>query len=84
MSCQFTIDVDDDPAELIRRAQAALASIGGTMTGDDKAGEVAADTPFGRIEGRYSVTGKAVSFVIAKKPMLVTCAMIESQIRDLV
>ena len=84
MSCQFTIDVDGDPAELIAKARRALAGIGGSMTGDNQAGEVAADSPFGRIEGRYSVSGKAVSFDITKKPVFVACSMIESQIRQLV
>jgi hypothetical protein len=83
MSCEFTIDVDRDPADLIRRARAALVSIGGTMTGNEQAGEVAADSPFGRIEGHYSVAGNAVSFVITRKPVLVPCKMIESQIRGL-
>ena len=83
MSCQFTIDVDRDPADLIRRARAALVSIGATLTGNDEAGEVAVDSPFGRIEGNYSVVGQAVTFVITKKPLLVGCKMIESQIRGL-
>ncbi len=84
MSCQFTIDVDGDPADLIAKAREALAGIGGKMIGDDQAGEVEADSPFGRIEGSYSVSGQAVSFVITKKPMLVSCSMIESQLRQLV
>ena len=84
MSCQFTIDVDGDPAELISKARHAIKGIGGTLTGDNESGEVTADSPFGQIEGSYSVAGQAVSFVISKKPMMVPCSMIESQIRQLV
>jgi len=84
MSCQFTIDVDGDPADLIAKARNAIKGIGGTLTGDDQSGKVEADSPFGRIEGTYSVSGKAVSFVISKKPALVPCSMIESQLRQLV
>jgi hypothetical protein len=84
MSCKFTIDVDDDPAVLIAKARTALASIGGKLEGDAVAGTVSGDTAFGSIEGTYSVVGRAVSFVITKKPVLVPCAMIESQLRQLV
>jgi hypothetical protein len=83
MSCRFTIDVDGEPADFIARARRELLAIGGTMRGDSQAGEVAADTPFGRIEGSYAVSGNAVSFDITKKPMLVPCSSIESQIRGL-
>ncbi len=83
MSCKFTIDVDGDPADLIARARGALASIGGKIEGDATGGTVSGDTPFGRIEGTYSVVGRAVSFDITKKPMLVSCSMIESQLRGL-
>ena len=84
MSCKFTIDVDDDPAVLIAKERTALASIGGKLEGDAVAGTVSGDTAFGSIEGSYSVVGRAVSFVITKKPVLVPCAMIESQLRQLV
>ena len=84
MSCKFTIDVDGDPADLIERAQKALASIGGTLEGDTTGGTVSGDTPFGRIEGTYSIAGRAVSFDITKKPVLISCSMIESQLRGLV
>jgi len=84
MSCKFTIDVDGDPADLIERARSALASIGGKLEGDATGGTVTGDTPFGRIEGTYSIVDHAVSFDITKKPVLVTCSMIESQLRGLV
>ena len=83
MTCKFTIDVDGDPADLIERARNALASIGGKLEGDATGGTVSGDTAFGRIEGTYSIAGRAVSFDITKTPVLISCSRIESQLRGL-
>jgi hypothetical protein len=83
MTCRITLDLNEDPADVLARARSAIIAAGGTLTGDADSGEIAAPTPVGRIAGTYETLGRSVTFTITNKPMLVSCAMIEGKLREL-
>lgn len=84
MSCEFSLDLEGDVDALFERARQGIQSMGGSIDGDRKAGSFRASTPIGAIAGRYTMSGKTVRFVVEKKPMLVSCAMIEQKLREAV
>jgi hypothetical protein len=78
MSQSFTIELKDQPAEFIKKAKSAVEKAGGTLNGDERAGNIAVDTPVGDIHARYEISGSNATIHIDKKPMLLAMSMIKS------
>lgn len=56
-------------------------SAGGTFQGDAAAGTFGVSTPLGDIRGTYTIEQSVIHVSIATKPFLVSCGMIEKQLR---
>jgi len=63
-----------------RSALDELRALGGRVEGSDSEGSLAADTPVGRLEGRYRFDGDALTITVTRRPALVPIEMIWSRI----
>ena len=79
--CDFSINFTGTPQDLISKAETAINDAGGAFTGNETAGSFSTPTPLGQIKGSYTITGSTINISITKKPMLLSCATIESQLR---
>ncbi len=57
-----------------------LRGLGGRVEGSESEGSLAADTPAGRLEGRYRFDGDTLTVTVTRKPALVPVEMIWSRI----
>jgi hypothetical protein len=80
--CDFSIDFTGTPQDLISKAETAIGDAGGAFTGDETAGSFTVPTPLGQIKGAYTINASTITISISKKPLLVSCAAIESKLRE--
>jgi len=78
--CSFKINVKANPAEIINNVKLKIENEGGRFTGDEREGNFNLPTPVGAIEGNYSVSNDELKIDITKKPMMLPCGMIESEL----
>lgn len=79
--CQFSIPFSGNADGLISRARQAIERAGGSLTGDTNQGTFQASTPIGAIQGGYTVNGQEITIAIDKKPFLLSCNRIETELR---
>jgi hypothetical protein len=79
--CNFSIPFSTSPDALSAKAQQAITRAGGNFQGDSNAGNFDVSTPLGDIRGSYVIQGNSIMVTIASKPFLVSCGMIEKQLR---
>jgi hypothetical protein len=79
--CSFKFNIDSNPAEIINKVKTKIENEGGSFTGDDSEGKFNLPTPVGAIEGNYSVSDNELKIDITKKPMMLPCSMIESELK---
>lgn len=80
--CNFNINFTEPIETLIRKAEDAITSIGGTFDGDTVKGNFSIPTRAGKITGKYSVSDRSIAFEITDKPILVSCNKIENELRN--
>ena len=80
LECSFKFNIDSSPAEIINNVKTKIESEGGSFTGDQNEGNFHLPTPVGSIEGNYSVSDSELKIDITKKPMMLPCSMIESEL----
>ena len=78
--CSFTFNLELNPAEVVEKVKSKIESEGGTFAGDSNKGNFNLPTPVGAIEGNYSVDNNQLKIDITKKPMMLPCSMIESEL----
>ena len=78
--CTFKFNIDSNPAEIINKVKLKIENEGGSFTGDESEGNFNLPTPVGSIEGNYSVIDTELKIDITKKPMMLPCSMIESEL----
>jgi len=78
--CSFKFNIDSSPAEIIEKVKLKIENEGGSFAGDEKEGNFNLSTPVGAIEGNYSVNDNELKIDITKKPMMLPCSMIESEL----
>ncbi len=78
--CSFKFNIDSSPAVIINNVKTKIENEGGSFTGDENEGNFNLPTPVGAIEGNYSVINKELKIDITKKPMMLPCSMIESEL----
>ncbi len=78
--CSFKFNIDSSPAEIINKVKSKIENEGGSFTGDENEGSFTLSTPVGAIGGNYSVSDNELKIDITKKPMLLPCSMIESEL----
>jgi hypothetical protein len=79
--CNFSIPFTSSPESLTLKAQKAIMGAGGTFQGDVTAGNFGVSTPLGDIRGQYVIQESVIMVTILTKPFLVSCGMIEKQLR---
>jgi hypothetical protein len=80
-NCNFKIAFTKSPEELLGVAKKAIESHKGTFKGDFDSGHFTIPIGIGDINGTYTVADSKISIDITKKPLLVTCKMIENRLR---
>ena len=78
--CSFKFNIDSSPAEIIEKVKSKIENDGGSFTGDENQGNFNLPTPVGAIEGDYTVIDNELKIDITKKPMMLPCSMIESEL----
>jgi hypothetical protein len=81
MSCKFTIHYPQHKEELVAKLQDAILTTGGQFEGDTSEGRFHGNTPIGSFEGNYVITGDDIEVDVIKKPFLISCSRIESEIK---
>ncbi len=79
--CSFKFYIDSNPAEIVNNVKLKIENEGGSFTGDENEGNFNLPTPVGSIEGNYSVSDNELKIDITKKPMMLPCSMIESELK---
>lgn len=78
--CSFNFNIDSSPADIIINVKSKIEKEGGSFTGNESEGNFNLPTPVGAIEGNYSVNDNELKIDITKKPMMLPCSMIESEL----
>ena len=78
--CTFSFPFQGLPTDLVPKATQAIEDAGGQLAGDESAGRFGVPTPFGEVEGVYTVVGQAFTVDITNKPLLIGCEAIEKTI----
>ena len=78
--CSFKFNIESNPAEIINKVKLKIEKEGGSFTGNESEGNFNLPTPVGAIEGNYSVSNNELTIDITKKPMMLPCSMIESEL----
>lgn len=79
--CNFSIPFSGSPDSLSLKAKQAITGAGGNFQGDPNGGTFEVSTPLGDIRGSYVVQQPSIMVTITSKPFLVSCGMIEKQLR---
>jgi hypothetical protein len=80
--CNYKFPFDCTSEELYSKMKDLMEQKGGSIQGDAVQGTISFDVPiFGHINGIYSIANQEISIEILKKPFLVSCNNIESEIR---
>lgn len=82
MSCICSKNFTGSATDLYNSIKTQIEANGGTITGDDTAGNFSVLTPIGTVGGSYTITGTQISIQISKKPVLVGCTAICNYIDD--
>ena len=78
--CSFKFKIESNPADIINKVKSKIENEGGNFTGDESEGNFNLPTPVGAIEGNYTVSENELKIDITKKPMMLPCSMIESEL----
>jgi len=78
--CSFKFNIDSNPVDIVDKVKSKIENEGGSFTGDENEGNFNLPTPVGGIEGNYSVGDNDLKIDITKKPMMLPCSMIESEL----
>lgn len=73
MACDFDIQLKDSPEAFLSRAQSLAQKLNGSVDGDITKGAFRLSTPFGGVEGSYTVSDAVVHINVAEKPFFMTC-----------
>jgi hypothetical protein len=83
MACQFTIPFSGEPNDILSKARTAIQGQGGSLNGDQSAGDFDVSVFGNTIRGSYSIGGSNnLNIVIESKPFLIPCRTIESFLRN--
>ena len=78
--CSFNFNLESNPAEIINKVKLKIENEGGSFSGDESEGNFNLPTPVGSIDWNYSVNTNELKIDITKKPMMLPCSMIESEL----
>jgi len=79
--CTLSIGFSGSKQELVSNAENAIKQIGGQFSGNDDMGVFRLPTIIGEVTGNYSLKESAILIEITKKPLMLSCGKIESELR---
>lgn len=82
MACQFSIPFEGSAPEIISKAGAAITRAGGKFSSQGTTGTFELSLPIGKIEGEYLTAGSVMTITINKKPVFISCKLIEQKIKE--
>ena len=83
MACNFTIPFSGNANDILSKAKAAIQGQGGSLTGNETAGDFDVSVFGNTIRGSYSIAaGNNLDIVIESKPFLIPCSTIESFLKN--
>jgi hypothetical protein len=78
--CEFTLQLNSAPNDLISRASSAFSLAGGSFDGDVTSGNFNISTPIGKVSGVYKINGGEITIQIQDKPLLLSCSRIREEL----
>lgn len=78
MAQSFNILLSGSADQFLGKAKTAVEKAGGTINGDEKAGNIAISTPIGSIKARYEILGATATIHVDDKPFFLTIDKIKS------
>jgi hypothetical protein len=81
--CSFTLQHAGTPETLFPVAQQEVANNGGSITGSPASGNIRMPTPAGVVALNYVARGSSLAITVIDKPMLASCARIQSGLLEL-
>ncbi len=81
-NCNFKIPFPASSVKYLQVAENAITSHKGTFAGDDSSGNFKIPVGIGDIVGEYTIADDYMNIHISKKPLLVTCHMIETRLKS--
>jgi len=82
MACSFTLSHAGTPATLFPVARDAIEAQGGSLVGSPSAGSASIPSPAGNVRFSYAAAGSKLGVTVTSKPLLVSCAQIQSALAD--
>jgi hypothetical protein len=79
--CNFSIPFGGSAIDISEKARQAITGAGGNFQGNESTGNFDVSTPLGDIRGNYLIQLQVINVTISSKPFLVSCGMIEKQLR---
>ena len=79
--CNFSIPFNITGVQVFEKARMAITDAGGNFEGNELTGNFDVSTPLGDIRGSYIIEQQTIHVTILSKPFLVSCGMIEKQLR---
>lgn len=77
-ACNFSIPFSASPADVLKRAQAAVHDQGGNFRGDGTSGAFELTVLGSSINGSYQISGQEINITIDNKPFMIPCSTIRS------
>jgi len=76
-ACQFKINFNGAPDEILAKAKETVEKQGGQFTGDVASGQFSITLLSNTVAGSYTVNGNELDISIDQKPIFVPCSAIE-------
>lgn len=81
-NCHFEIEFPESPNEMLATAKSSIKGAHGTFHGDTSGGHFTVPVGIGDIEGSYTLAEGKITIDITKKPLLISCKVIENKLRS--
>ena len=80
--CTFSVPFQIPTEEIISKLSSTILSNKGSFEGTNSSGNLKVPTPIGSVAAEYEVNGQSLDVRITNKPFLLSCAQIESYIKQ--
>lgn len=82
--CNFRLYIYGEVEDFIKRVKEEIKNAGGMFTGNRNSGSMSISSSVGKIRGYYKISGSDIEIEIIEKPILASCGMIESKIKEFI
>ncbi|PWT74943.1 MAG: hypothetical protein C5B59_09940 [Bacteroidetes bacterium] len=80
-TCYFTIQFAGSTVDFYRKIKKAIEENNGSVTGDSSSGTFAIPVLGSTVAGSCAITGQSLMITITKKPVVISCSLIEKYVR---